>query len=207
MKNQSLFTVIIITAIITALVTYLICRPIDDLSPVKKVETIAAETETKAAPVETSIAKWEGEKQLIRDSVAGFKAKWMAAVFEKGKIKEQLKEISKRGVAKHDTPNYPEIPDVSNGTAEDYLNTDSLCAETIGAMERQALKNDSLLQAHKFLSAVYKLGFNQMKEAAQTRDAQIKQLNKKLRWQKVQATTLKVAAIAAAAIVIKNQLK
>lgn len=185
-----------------------------DVLPLKPVQTIVQETEAKAQPAEQLVKRLEIENRLKGDSVAVFKSKWKDAVAENTRLRKMAAPASRMHIDFYEA-HAERMQELSNGTAEDYIteiqtaaaNSDTACAQTIGAMERQQLKTDSLYQSQRFISGIYKTGFEQMKEAASARDLQIKQLNKKLRWQKVQNVSFKVVAIAVAALVIKNQIK
>lgn len=210
----------LITIALTALVTYLLCRPSNDVLPTIPTKEIVQQTEDKAQPQEKKIDSLTKIYEKSRDSITVLKFRWQAAVAENKRLREMRApshrmhiDFTERKAALNE--NSPLKIEEPNGTAEDFISetqtaaqiADSLCAETIGAMERRGAITDSLYQSQKTIAEIFRQGFNNLAQQSQLKDAAIKSLNKQLKWQKVQATGLKVAAIAIAAIVIKNNIK
>lgn len=209
----------LITIALTALVTYLLCRPVNNVLPTTPVKEIVQQTEDKARPLEKSIDSLTKVYQKSRDSITVLKFKWQLAVAENKRLRE-IKASSYKPPVDINKPaeeilNIDKLGNIRNGNAEDFITAtqiaaqlaDSLCAETIGAMEHREAIADSLYQSQKTISEILRQGFNNLAQQSQLKDAAIKNLNRQLKWQKVQATGLKVAAIAIAAIVIKNNIK
>lgn len=222
MNYKPIIQAILITAVITSIITYLICRPSNDVLPTTPTKEIVQQTEDKAQPVEKKIDSLTKIYEKSRDSLTVLKFKWQAAVAENKRLRG-MRAPSHRMHIDFVEPSEPftniknleELGSHWNGTAEDYISetqtaaqiADSLCAETIGAMERREAIADSIYQSQKTIAEIFRQGFNNLAQQSQLKDAAIKSLNKQLKWQKVQATGLKVAAIAIAAIVIKNNIK
>ena len=219
MPYENIFTAILITIALTALVTYLLCRPVNNVLPTTPVKEIVQQTEDKARPLEKSIDSLTKVYQKSKDSITVLKFKWLSAVAENKRLRE-IKASSYKPPVDINKPaeeilNIDELGNIRNGNAEDFITAtqiaaqlaDSLCAETIGAMEHREAIADSLYQSQKTISEILRHGFNNLAQQSQLKDAAIKNLNRQLKWQKVQATGLKVAAIAIAAIVIKNQFR
>ncbi len=220
MNYKPIIQAILITAVITSIITYLICRPSNDVLPTTPTKEIVQQTEDKAQPVEKKIDSLTKIYEKSRDSLTVLKFKWQAAVAENKRLRGMRApshrmhiDFTERKTALSE--NSPLKIEEPNGTAEDFISetqtaaqiADSLCAETIGAMERREAITDSLYQSQKAIAEIFRQGFNNLAQQSQLKDAAIKSLNKQLKWQKVQATGLKVAAIAIAAIVIKNNIK
>ena len=216
------------------LIGYLYCRPSNDVLPTTPTKEIVQQTEDKVQPVENKIDSLTKVYEKSRDSLTVLKFKWQAAVAENKRLREMRAPshrmhvdflpkfdnmaFVRNGIYIDSSANPVTLGDsviYTNGTAEDYITetqtaaqiADSLCAETIGAMERRGAITDSLYQSQKTIAEIFRQGFNNLAQQSQLKDAAIKSLNKQLKWQKVQATGLKVAAIAIAAVVIKNNIK
>lgn len=229
MNYKPIIQAILITAVITSIITYLICRPSNDVLPTTPTKEIVQQTEDKAQPVEKKIDSLTKIYEKSRDSLTVLKFKWQAAVAENKRLRgmrapshrmhidftERKTALSENSEPFTNIKNLEELGSHWNGTAEDYISetqtaaqiADSLCAETIWAMERREAIADSIYQSQKTIAEIFRQGFNNLAQQSQLKDAAIKSLNKQLKWQKVQATWLKVAAIAIAAIVIKNNIK
>lgn len=218
--NYKNLAICIFCTLLGALITYLICRPSNDVLPTIPTKEIVQQTEDKAQPQEKKIDSLTKIYEKSRDSITVLKFRWQAAVAENKRLREMRApshrmhiDFTERKAALNE--NSPLKIEEPNGTAEDFISetqtaaqiADSLCAETIGAMERREAITDSLYQSQKAIAEIFRQGFNNLAQQSQLKDAAIKSLNKQLKWQKVQATGLKVAAIAIAAVVIKNNIK
>lgn len=104
------------------------------------------------------------------------------------------------------TPWQP-IDEYANELTYSAINSDSICNELVAVKDSIIANKDTLIDFATVKAKIFEHGFNEMSGLNKQQAEAIKQLNKKFKWQKIQATGLKVVAIAAAAMFIKNNVK
>jgi hypothetical protein len=95
----------------------------------------------------------------------------------------------------------------ANDLTHSSINSDSICNQLIAVKDSIIANKDTLIDFATVKAQIFEHGFNEMSGLNKQQAEAIKQLNKKFKWQKIQATGLKVVAIAAAAMIIKNNVK
>lgn len=160
--------------------------------------------------IKETIAKADSFKRLVTDSAKMLRLKDQKLYAAEQEIR-RLQANKKADTAKQSI----------NGTQQEYTDLSDNCDEYIAQAKgvivnlNSQLDNkdsiiankDTLIEFATLKAQIFEHGFNEMSGLNKQQAEVIKQLNKKFKWQKIQATGLKVVAIAAAAMFIKNNVK
>ena len=195
------------------------CQQVNDVLPVKTVAEIKQEVAAEANPAEDRIKALSQEKAKLVTDNKTMEQKLFAAWQDN----KRLKDVAKRntpakvsnstplagGVVIPDTPEPLENLDkfdcaeIANAAAL----SDSLSAEVINNLHDQIGTQDSIDSERLVQIAAFKKGLENMADNSLQKDAIIKGINKKLKWQKAQNLGLKAVVIAGAVFILKNNLK
>lgn len=204
-----MFKFTIINKLIFVAIGFVIClllwRPWETLitpAVLKPVEQIKQEIKEAVVPAEAKADSFNTViRLLVKDNTTMEKNLW-AAWKENERLKTKLSQQGEAAVV------------ISNGTAADFTevlqaatNSDSLCREVVGNLHQQIDAKDSVIFQKTVSNMALQKGFDDMVQNSMQKDAAMKQLNKKLKWQKVQAWGFKGVAAAAVIFIIKNNLK
>lgn len=165
-----------------------------------------------SGPTAAEIVKHTVEPAKVIDTAIKQKAKEVTG--QDGRAKSLEKQLAtaqdklKWFMARIDTTDERES---GNGTAKEFTEVAApsidLCNQVIAVKDSIIANKDTLIEFATVKAKIFEHGFNEMSGLNKQQSEAIKQLNKKFKWQKIQATGLKVVAIAAAAMFIKNNVK
>lgn len=203
----------IINTILWVAVGFVIClcifwRPwenVIDTIVTKPVETIKKEINEVVVPSQKKIDSFVSVVSLLKSENNIIEKNLWAAWKENERLNKKFHKLIK------DTGN---IVISLNGSADDFTevlsataDSDSLCMEAIDNLNKQVNLKDSIIMQDLFINIALKKGFDEMVTNSLQKDAAMKQLNKKLKWQKLQSIGFKATAAVLIGLVIKNNIK
>jgi len=193
-------------------VCLLFCRPWEDITdvlPVKTVAEIKQEVAAEVNPAEDRIkALLQERAKLVTDNKT-MEQKLFAAWQENKRLKgiaghfQQISDISTKSVEDFDgNSQQTDCSEIANAAAL----SDSICADVINNLHDQIGTQDSIDHQRQVQIAAFIKGLENMADNSLQKDAVIKGINKKLKWQKAQNLGLKAIVITAAVFILKNNL-
>ena len=186
------------------------CQNVNDVLPVKTVAEIKQEVAAEVNPAEDKIKALLQERAKLQTDNKTMEQKLFAAWQENKRLRSlKVKENSEKIKEEIKEGNYSDIPEGSGCTeiANAAALSDSICADVINNLHDQIGTQDSIDQQRQVQIAAFKKGLEDMADNSLQKDAVIKAINKKLKWQKVQNLGLKAVVIAGAVFILKNSLK
>jgi len=186
------------------------CQQVNDVLPVKTVAEIKQEVAAEANPAEDRIKALSQEKANLQTDNKTMEQKLFAAWQENKRLRSlKFKENSEKIKEEIKEGNYSDIPEGSGCTeiANAAALSDSICADVINNLHDQIGTQDSIDSERLVQIAAFKKGLENMADNSLQKDAVIKGINKKLKWQKAQNLGLKAIVITAAVFIVKNNLK
>lgn len=185
------------------------CQNINDFLPVKTVAEIKQEVATTVNPSEDKIKALSQERAKLQADNKTMEQKLFAAWQENKRLRSlKFKENSEKIKEEIKEGNYSDIPEGSGCTeiANAAALSDSICADVINNLHDQIGTQDSIDSERLVQIAAFKKGLENMADNSLQKDAIIKGINKKLKWQKAQNLGLKAVVIAGAVFILKNNL-
>lgn len=165
-----------------------------------------------SGPTAAEIVKHTVEPAKVIDTAIKQKAKEVTG--QDGRAKSLEKQLAtaqdklKWFMARIDTTDERES---GNGTAKEFTEVAApsidLCNQVIAVKDSIIANKDTLIEFATLKAQIFKRGFDEMTGLNKQQAEAIKQINKKFKWQKLQATGLKAAAVAAIVFIIKNNVK
>jgi len=186
------------------------CKNVNDVLPVKTVAEIKQEVAAEVNPAEDKIKALLQERAKLQTDNKTMEQKLFAAWQENKRLRSlKVKENSEKIKEEIKEGNYSDIPEGSGCTeiANAAALSDSICADVINNLHDQIGTQDSIDSERLVQIAAFKKGLEQMADNSLQKDAVIKAINKKLKWQKAQNLGLKAVVIAGAVFILKNNLK
>ena len=186
------------------------CQNVNDVLPVKTVAEIKQEVAAEVNPAEDKIKALLQERAKLQTDNKTMEQKLFAAWQENKRLRSlKVKENSEKIKEEIKEGNYSDIPEGSGCTeiANAAALSDSICADVINNLHDQIGTQDSIDQQRQVQIAAFKKGLEDMADNSLQKDAVIKAINKKLKWQKAQNLGLKAVVIAGAVFILKNSLK
>ncbi len=203
------------------------CQNVNDVLPVKTVAEIKQEVAAEVNPAEDRIKALSQEKAKLVTDNKTMEQKLFAAWQEN----KRLKAVSAKNAQAQKWSNSTTLKSIENDEIElsgnpgqlegeqDFTPTvsiseivaaaalsDSICADVINNLHDQIGTQDSIEQQRLVQIAAFKKGLENMADNSLQKDAVIKGINKKLKWQKAQNLGLKAVVIAGAVFILKNNL-
>ena len=203
------------------------CQQVNDVLPVKTVAEIKQEVAAEANPAEDRIKALSQEKANLQTDNKTMEQKLFAAWQEN----KRLKAVSSKNAQAEKWSNSTTLKSIENDEIElsgnpgqlegeqDFTPTvsiseivaaaalsDSICADVINNLHDQIGTQDSIDQQRQVQIAAFIKGLENMADNSLQKDAVIKSINKKLKWQKAQNLGLKAVVIAGAVFILKNNL-
>ena len=210
MKAKILNTALWIAVGFFACLLYVLsCQNVNDVLPVKSVAEIKQEVATTVNPAEDRIKALSQERAKLQADNKTMEQKLFAAWQENKRLRSlKVKENSEKFKEEIKEGNYPDIPEGSDCTeiANAAALSDSICADVINNLHDQIGTQDSIDSERLVQIAAFKKGLENMADNSLQKDAIIKGINKKLKWQKAQNLGLKAVVIAGAVFILKNNL-
>jgi len=185
------------------------CQNVNDVLPVKTVAEIKQEVATTVNPAEDRIKVLSQERAKLQTENKTMEQKLFAAWQENKRLRSlKFKENSEKIKEEIKEGNYSDIPEGSGCTeiANAAALSDSICADVINNLHDQIGTQDSIDSERLVQIAAFKKGLENMADNSLQKDAIIKGINKKLKWQKAQNLGLKAVVIAGAVFILKNNL-
>ena len=211
MKAKILNTALWIAVGFFACLLYVLsCQNVNDVLPVKSVAEIKQEVATTVNPSEDKIKALSQERAKLVTDNKTMEQKLFAAWQENKRLRSlKFKENSEKIKEEIKEGNYSDIPEGSGCTeiANAAALSDSICADVINNLHDQIGTQDSIDSERLVQIAAFKKGLENMADNSLQKDAIIKGINKKLKWQKAQNIGLKAVVIAGAVFILKNNLK
>lgn len=166
-------------------------------------------------PSANEIVKHTVEPAKVLDTAIKQKVKETAGMDGRAKdLQKQLAAAQEKlrwVLARIDTT---EETESRNGTAKEFTEvaqatapTIDICNELVAVKDSIITNQDSIIDFRTLQVQIFKHGFDEMTGLNKQQAEAIKQINKKFKWQKLQATGLKAAAVAAIVLIIKNNVK
>jgi len=186
------------------------CKNVNDVLPVKTVAEIKQEVAAEVNPAEDKIKALLQERAKLQTDNKTMEQKLFAAWQENKRLRSlKFKENSEKIKEEIKEGNYSDIPEGSGCTeiANAAALSDSICADVINNLHDQIGTQDSIDSERLVQIAAFKKGLENMADNSLQKDAVIKGINKKLKWQKAQNLGLKAIVITAAVFIVKNNLK
>jgi len=186
------------------------CKNVNDVLPVKTVAEIKQEVAAEVNPAEDKIKALLQERAKLQTDNKTMEQKLFAAWQENKRLRSlKVKENSEKIKEEIKEGNYSDIPEGSGCTeiANAAALSDSICADVINNLHDQIGTQDSIDSERLVQIAAFKKGLENMADNSLQKDAVIKAINKKLKWQKAQNLGLKAVVIAGAVFILKNNLK
>ena len=210
MKAKILNTALWIAVGFFACLLYVLsCQNVNDVLPVKSVAEIKQEVATTVNPAEDRIKVLSQERAKLVTDNKTMEQKLFAAWQENKRLRSlKFKENSEKIKEEIKEGNYSDIPEGSGCTeiANAAALSDSICADVINNLHDQIGTQDSIDSERLVQIAAFKKGLENMADNSLQKDAIIKGINKKLKWQKAQNIGLKAVVIAGAVFILKNNL-
>jgi len=185
------------------------CKNVNDVLPVKTVAEIKQEVAAEVNPAEDKIKALLQERAKLQTDNKTMEQKLFAAWQENKRLRSlKVKENSEKIKEEIKEGNYSDIPEGSGCTeiANAAALSDSICADVINNLHDQIGTQDSIDSERLVQIAAFKKGLEDMADNSLQKDAIIKGINKKLKWQKAQNLGLKAVVIAGAVFILKNNL-
>lgn len=163
-------------------------------------------------PTANEIVKHTVEPAKVIDTAIKQKVKEVARQDNRSKSLEKQLAVAQEKlrwfVARIDTTDEPVS---GNGTAKEFTEavtpSINLCNELVAVKDSIIANKDTLIDFATTKAKIFEHGFNEMTGLNKQQAEAIRQINKKFKWQKLQATGLKAVAVAAVVVIIKNNIR
>lgn len=207
-KKEILFFAGCAVFILIVILSFSTCDKTVQIGPTSA--EIKQEVKEAVQPADHKIDSLEKERKELVKVAKSLSEKLLLAQYENKRLRAKVSNSIPLGELKiepssndgYNPQDNTDLVEITTAAAA----SDSICNEVIANLQDQLINSDSVSFQKDIKIAAYKTGFEKMGEVVTAREYDIKQLNKKLKWQKVQNIGLKAVIIGAAALIIKNSL-
>lgn len=189
-------------------ITLLFWRPWEEmvnLNPTKT-QIIVRETKANTEGYQKKIDTLETRATIYFTRATEAEKRLYAAQQENKRLAKVSNSTPLKSNIPADSSNEPINDTYSAQISEAAATSDSICNEVITDLHNSIYTKDSIITFQELKYQGLQGGFNQLIQNDQLKDLQIKSINKKLKWQKVQNIGFKAIAATVVALVIKNNL-